>query len=38
MNLLTEAVAKMNLSEERYFGKDLSNEITLLENAENRLE
>ena len=37
MDLLTEAIAKMNLSEECYFGEDTSNEITFLEDAENRL-
>ena len=38
MDSLTEASAKMNLSEECYFGEDLSNEITFLEDAEKRLE
>ena len=38
MDSLTEALAKMNLSEECYFGEDLSNEITFLEDAEKRLE
>lgn len=34
MNYLTEALAKMKLSEECYFGEDLSNELTFLEEAE----
>ena len=38
MDSLTEALAKMNLSEECYFGEDLSNEITFLEDGEKRLE
>ena len=38
MDSLTEALAKMNLSEECYFGEDLSYEITFLEDAEKRLE
>ena len=38
MDSLTEALAKMSLSEECYFRQDLSNEITCLENAEKRLE
>ena len=38
MDFLTEALAKMSLSEECYFRQDLSNEITCLENAEKRLE
>ena len=33
MDSLTEALAKMSLSEESYFRQDLSNEITCLENA-----
>ena len=37
MDLLTEALGKMNLSEECYFEEDLSNEITFLEDAEKKI-
>ena len=38
MDLLTEALAKMNLSQEFYFGEDLSNELSFLEDAQKELE
>ena len=38
MDLLTEALAKMNLSQEFYFGEDLSNELSFLEDARKELE
>ena len=35
MDLLTTALEKMNLSEEYYFGNNLSNEQDFLEDAKN---